>query len=445
MTKIIIKWKGMDILSMQIKIVRNNMTTIIREKLQEYDATYWDFAGYTRKEYEHVLGKYPATMVAPMQYELLKTILDIDKSIKVLLDPFCGSGTSLVEGQKLGLNTVGIDINPYAILLSKVKTTNYDSHILRNAIERIKNRISNNEVIWNKHYFYNIQKWFKDEIIDSLSIIRAAIILEEEETIRSFFWVCFSEVIYKHSNDRTTTFKLHSKTPEDIEKIIDTSFDFFSSTLEKNYLALASKNVDNSLRSVLYQNDSTQILERMNEESIDIICTSPPYGDNGTTVTYGQATILFLKWIDLKDLQCEEELIGTYSKIDNLSLGGGMFEREAKILVTLDTYLNSIQANKRAKVKNFIVDYYIVFEKMYKTLRKGGYMLLTVGNRTVDGVQVPFDKINFEIAQILGLESIDTLNRKILNKTIPSTISKVVNYGAVSSMKEEIVLILKKK
>jgi Putative RNA methylase family UPF0020 len=45
----------------------------------------------------------------------------VDPGAELLLDPFCGSGTALVEGMRLGLDVVGIDRSPLAAFLSTVK------------------------------------------------------------------------------------------------------------------------------------------------------------------------------------------------------------------------------------------------------------------------------------------------------------------------------------
>ena len=41
----------------------------------------------------------------------------------IVLDPFCGSGTTLVEARINGRNTIGYDINPLSVLMTRVKAT----------------------------------------------------------------------------------------------------------------------------------------------------------------------------------------------------------------------------------------------------------------------------------------------------------------------------------
>lgn len=63
-----------------------------------------------------------------------------------VLDPFVGSGTTLVEANVLGIHSVGIDISEFNCLLSRVKTAKYDLMLLRkeifNILERVKQTVS---------------------------------------------------------------------------------------------------------------------------------------------------------------------------------------------------------------------------------------------------------------------------------------------------------------
>ena len=69
----------------------------------------------------HLLHWYPAKMFYRIPDQILRALRP-DNSC-VILDPFCGSGTVLVEGLVRGYSAIGIDINPMARLISRVKTT----------------------------------------------------------------------------------------------------------------------------------------------------------------------------------------------------------------------------------------------------------------------------------------------------------------------------------
>ncbi|NMW85231.1 class I SAM-dependent methyltransferase [Peptoniphilus sp. AGMB00490] len=413
----------------------------IAEELNRYPQDYWDFKG-TTKSGIHNIGKYPATMVPDMQYQLLSIISEhLNNENITLLDPFCGSGTTLVIAQELGINSVGIDINPYATLLSFVKTHKYNRTDIYDAISKVKSNLGK-ESNFPIYDFYNIKKWFREDIIRSLSQIRHCILLEKNQDIRKFFWICLSEVIFKFSNDRTSTFKLHALPKDKIDLIEDRCIEYFIKIINDNSEYL---NYSNTTSSNIIYGDSSSIINNKLKGEFDIICTSPPYGDNPTTVTYGQASILFLKWIDSKDLYCSQELLEKYTTIDKISVGG----EKRKIINTKDIkslkdFLDKISLKKQAKVINFFEDYYISLKCMKKCLSKSGYLIMTVGNRSVDTVRQPLDNITIEIAGKMGLQVVSKFNRNILYKKTPLTLSMTENEKVVKSISEETILIFTK-
>lgn len=82
------------------------------------DDTYWSFKGRSTRQHFHALIQYPAMMVPEMQGELIDAIQSVDQNVNTVFDPFVGSGTTLGESMIRGLDFVGHDINPLAILNS---------------------------------------------------------------------------------------------------------------------------------------------------------------------------------------------------------------------------------------------------------------------------------------------------------------------------------------
>jgi tRNA G10 N-methylase Trm11 len=67
----------------------------------------------------------------------------------LLFDPFCGTGTTLVEAKKLGVRSVGCDAHPFAALVSRVKANwELDTKLLKHHLSRILRR---SEVVMLKH------------------------------------------------------------------------------------------------------------------------------------------------------------------------------------------------------------------------------------------------------------------------------------------------------
>lgn len=90
---------------------------------------------------------------------------------------------------------------------------------------------------------------------------------------------------------------------------------------------LEFKNLRKNETAKLYFGDSRTILSdrrRFAKDSIDLIITSPPYGDNATTITYGQYSVLPLRWIPLADIHelVSHDMVASLTRIDRDSLGG---------------------------------------------------------------------------------------------------------------------------
>ena len=80
----------------------------------------WTFARANTQDLTHGLHPYPARMIPQIAERLINRY---SSENEIVLDPFCGSGTVLVESKLLGRNAIGNDINPLGTLLAKVKTT----------------------------------------------------------------------------------------------------------------------------------------------------------------------------------------------------------------------------------------------------------------------------------------------------------------------------------
>ncbi|GLF84094.1 DNA methyltransferase [Bacillus safensis] len=425
------------------------METSLQKKLKSYGESYWNFDDFKRDGI-HKIANYPAMMVAPMQYKLIDDIISLEGNISNIFDPFHGSGTTLVEGYRLGLNIIGIDINPLANLITKVKLQGIDKKTIYNSNELLQaniNKLRNSGLV-NLHSFEKIDKWFREDIIHDFSIIRSCIMLEKNKSTREYYWVCLSDLIRKYSNTRSSTFKLHIKEQTKIIDMENNLINDFFNSIEQKINSFDPKKESNQSK-LLIQGNSIIEMNKMKTNSIDFICTSPPYGDNGTTVTYGQFSILSLLWIDNKDLEIDnEQLIKNFSAIDTSSLGGridsAVSQSEDIPSLTLVEILKLISINKQKKVKNFFNDYFNVLSEMIRVLKQGHLMVLTLGNRRVDNKEIKLDEITKEFCISNGMNIEAEISRCIKRKRMPSMVSRISNHGPVKSMNAETVLILRK-
>lgn len=396
------------------------------------------YKNYKKKSDVHGTVLYPATMIAPVQHDFLKSIMT-DEQIESVFDPFFGSGTSLYEAMLLdsNVNLVGCDINPLAFLITETKLRGIDSEYIDEDIKQLGDYI--NTLQPDNYTFLNIDKWFRVDIANDLRIIRQSIMTIENEKNRKFFWCMLSDNIRKYSNSRSSTYKLHIKDKDKINGMENNVCKDFLKSVDKNryFFNYCAKNIE------LYKEDILSTIFRFKDNKFDISITSPPYGDNATTVTYGQFSSLSLRWIDPKDLCLEGWELDNYSIIDSKSMGGIAKDicLDVQQMKILEPYIYGIAVPKQKKVYSFFEDYFYFLNQLCRVTRK--YIVLTLGNRRVDNRLIDLTDITFQYLEMNGFVNISRASREIPNKRIPCTTSSVKN-ESVPSMNEEYVLVHKK-
>jgi len=242
----------------------------------------WDFRRANTKEFTHCFHSYPAMMIPQVARRILEKYAG--KS-KVLFDPYCGSGTSLVEANLKGINAVGTDINPLARLISKSKTTKIDVQVLDLFLQDFNNFIFsiNFQVDRIKSVIIpnvkNIDYWFSKSVQQKLGIIRAYIESINNISIRNFFNVAFSETVRECSYVKKGEFKLvrsknfHKKEEVDV-------FGMMISKLSRNKKGLLEfmQSCNNETQTSVYDFNTVEKIPTniIKPNSIDIVITSPP-------------------------------------------------------------------------------------------------------------------------------------------------------------------------
>lgn len=121
----------------------------------------WDFTDASQDSLASI-HPYPARFIPDIARELISG-LGCDKGA-VILDPFCGSGTTLLEAQRAGFESVGIDLNPIACLISSVKTKELPPEFLpvaHDVYEQAKNTFDGYVAIPT---IPNLDHWFKPDV-----------------------------------------------------------------------------------------------------------------------------------------------------------------------------------------------------------------------------------------------------------------------------------------
>lgn len=106
-----------------------------------------EYKEYERTKHVHRLHPYKGKFIPQLVEYFLDGHTDEQKkkaffqSGDLILDPFCGSGTTLVQANELGINALGIDISFFNCLISNVKVGSHDVTLCRQEIDRVTKKI----------------------------------------------------------------------------------------------------------------------------------------------------------------------------------------------------------------------------------------------------------------------------------------------------------------
>ena len=284
--------------------------------------------------YTHGFHKYTAKFIPHIPQWAINKYLAGQKS-KTIFDPFCGSGTTLVEGILAGHNVIGVDIDSLSCLIAKVKTTIVNTSELNKISDWLVKRIKKKKRGEFKPECETIRHWFPNETINILSIIRTLINQIPEsfgdnksiKDIQHLLIICFSSIIRRVSfadNESQKTYVSHTKikTPEEPLSLFLSQLDLF-----KERIAKFSNSVKSKLKNQVICASSAELLRaKLKGQTIDLAITSPPY-IKAIDYIYNQMVELF--WIgDLFDMQIQSK----QNKKKKEYIGTKHFYRKDKVL-----------------------------------------------------------------------------------------------------------------
>src|ERR687886_2238653 len=307
-------------------------------KVSNLDSLDWESKDASTRYLTHSYHPYSAKYIPQIPRYLISNLTNRND---LILDNFVGSGTTLVESKILGRHAIGVDINPLACLVAKVKITNIqkpdlkkissicmsikeDILKLRASREYANNNDNNNntstfnlqdpESINNNdddNYLLanipnpNVLKWFNKNVIYELLTIKLKIDSLEENRIRDFLLVAFSSILRSASNANSGFGNLMiNKKPPNKGNI----FEKFNHAANKMAIKMEEFNqVTKNDSDIRIFNHDTRNLKFLEDDTISFICSHPPYM---ASVPFAEYQKLSLWWLGFSQQELENKLIG---------------------------------------------------------------------------------------------------------------------------------------
>ena len=402
----------------------------------------WTFRSADTKEYTHGYHVYPAMMIPQIARTLIEEY-GPKGGVQTILDPYMGSGTTLVEAAIKGVNSIGTDLNPLARMMTKAKTTHYDEDVVMSQFADISLQLAfyDTSKVRNRNFerISNYAYWYSEETLLKLSYIDQ--IIEEYAANSDFFKLILAEIVREVSFTRNGEFKRFRMSEDKIKDYNPNPFELFEKKAKRNIAGLSAYNklVYRPNVTICDFNSTHNISSNIIAPgSIDMVITSPPYGDSRTTVAYGQFSRWANEWFGFENAKT----------LDRELMGGGKCREikfDSKELAQTLSEIRLLDEKRYWEVVSFLNDYSLSIQNVSNVVRVGGRVCYVVGDRRVKGIQIPLDYFTAEIFEQCGFVHLNTIVREIPNKRMPSLTSPTNKTGQhVQTMSHEYIVILEK-
>ena len=210
-----------------------------------------------------------------------------------VFDPYCGSGTTLLEGMLNGFRTYGCDFNPLAAKIAHAKTAmlTVPRDVADLAIRALLARVSPapadvpealDQFASDTHD--ELTRWFPQPVLYKLNWLLAQVRLLGTQTLVDFFEVVISNLIRRVSHQDPADLRIRRrKVPLENAPVLEMFHDQLSqqhSRLQK-YWAVAGRQPGPLIAPTVLQGDSRkrESIEALGlqADSVDCVVTSPPY------------------------------------------------------------------------------------------------------------------------------------------------------------------------
>jgi len=389
----------------------------------------------------------------PQIASTISNLLDLDTTDHIV-DPFCGSGTTLLEAQAKGIPSTGFDINPFAIKVANAKLnfSRFSSNTFNGYVDLIEKKMlvgskSGDNVCDHPNFSY-LENWFDNEKLAKIIHIYNTIKLVPDEKYADFFFCLASNLIRDYSKQEPLDLRIRRrKSPypnSDVDAVFSERMQYYANLLQ----ATPVQNYDAESRAIL---SDINLYNFSSTEKFTAAITSPPYA---SALPYIDTQRLSLAWLNLirsteiKDL--EGNLIGSReaNKAAQTAILNSMMLNEANIpdelhglCLTMQRSLNDNDGFRRKASPLLLYRYFWQMKEMFLVMSKctsrDAHFALVVGHNhtTLGGRRFDLDTPDY-LAQIAA-----EAGWKMIENTGLQTYQRFGLHRSNSGTKENLVLL----
>jgi len=285
----------------------------------------------------------------PQMIKALMNILGI-KEGETVLDPMCGSGTLNVEAALIGVNSIGIDKNPFACFMSKVKLES-----LSLSLELLNEMLRNPRETINE---FLTAKQVKEELL---------FVEDKESKIKRLFLLAFLDAM---GYARRTTKSIKQLFPQVLSRYVKQVKSFLSISKELN-LKLGKEKIEFG---------DARDLSMIKDASVDGVITSPPYS---FAIDYAENDRPQLEYLGFDVDKLKSEMIGLTGK------------------------------TRKEKLQRYFYDMNRVMSEISRVLKTGKYAVIIIGSNDIQTGGIRLENKIKEFGLIHGLNLVREIRKPI--------------------------------
>lgn len=414
--------------------MRERLSTLLEGELNFHG----EDSGYASHDLHAFAAKFPPQL--PRAF-----IRGLTSPGDVVLDPMMGSGTAVVEALLEERQGIGLDIDPLALRLSRVKTMPLDTEGLRSAgykvISRANALLSNGKTIernlvkrFDERTKAFVDYWFLPATQRELTALVLAIQEIKDISTRRFLELAFSSIVVTKSGGVSRARDLaHSRPHLDEAKVPKNALDQFSVRLRKNLASIAQLSAGGAVALPLAGDARCMPLA---DEVVDLIVTSPPYAN---AIDYMRAHKFSLVWLG-ESLANLTELRAEYLGSERVGhLQPSVLPNRPESIIRL---LSERDKKKAAILLKYFVEMREVLAEVRRVLRTGSAAIVVVGTSVMRDIDVQTHFCLADIAAELGFDVVRVAQRVLdrNKRMMPARFGRKADSMIEQRMHEEYVI-----
>ena len=356
---------------------------------------------------------FPARMAPELA---LSHMSQTEKSL-VVLDPMAGSGTVPALAQAQGHRAVGFDLDPLAVLISRVWTSHIDRVAIRNkAVEVLDEaRLLFATTSVRKAYpaqadeetRHFLRYWFDGHVRRQLSALATTISAVGEDSIRNVLWCGLSRMVITKKTGVSRAMDLsHSRPHRVFRQGPIKPFNVFLSAVEQVTKNCLSVQEDGAKPEVnISEGDAREL--PLEKEAVDLILTSPPYLN---AIDYMRCSKFSLVWMGYSTSSLRRLRSSSIGAEVGGTVAGGT--ENQNIMADLDLH-PELNQRQQSILTRYIEDMRRVVEENARVLKTGGKAVYVVGDNTVRGTVIRNSRIIERVASAVGLYAVAKTSRDL--------------------------------